>query len=453
MKKGSHHATVKDTLDFRGLNIKKNGDDFIIEKSDDPNAMPALASEITGRIDAGALASLSNLGARQNSPDYVRNGDLNIRTQRATQHDDSIAKTLLRNSAMTREMPKEDPNPFKNTFTPEQSSPRASAPPDDRPLIDLLHEATFGDSVGMQWIEDKYGLRTLIRKAHCFTLDSVTSALVSDFSMAIAKDLESARRMAIPPFPVTWIDLDNIARLQRIKALGVGLTSNAANDAVARVGWLIHPDTINGGHYATYACQVDQGVTLAPLSYWWHTEATLGLSPRLKEMVDTVDVDRMDRLSFGVRNSGVSPMDAVPSPTPMHIKLMANQKYPPQVQELMTEIGGELRHIWGFLIALGAGQLGMEAKYSDQPKPTTVKIAKNGKPLLPLEHKVLHLHLAKRMTVEKVIARSITHHKHRWHEVRSHFRLLKSGKRVPVKSHERGDERLGRIEKAYRVER
>ena len=83
---------------------------------------------------------------------------------------------------------------------------------------------------------------------------------------------------------------------------------------------------------------------------------------------------------------------------------------------------------------------------------------KNGKPLLPIEHKVLHLHLAKRMTVATVIARSITHHKHKWHEVRSHFRTLKNKDgtvkmRVPVKSHERGDERLGRVEKTYKVER
>ena len=57
------------------------------------------------------------------------------------------------------------------------------------------------------------------------------------------------------------------------------------------------------------------------------------------------------------------------------------------------------------------------------------------------------------MTAAKVMTRMITHHRHRWHEVRAHFRLLKSGKRVPVKSHERGDERLGQIEKTYSVER
>ena len=373
-----------------------------------------------------------------------------IRTQRAARPDHNVARTLLN---IAREHKKGE-----TTFDEYQGEVTALLT-DDRPLIDKLHEATFSDLVGLQWIDDKYALRMLLRKAHCFTLDKETSSLVGDFSLAIARDLESARRMAIPPFPVTWIDLDNHARLARMKELGVGLTRNAETDAVYRVGWLIHPDNINGGYFATYVCEVDDGISLSPLSWWWHTDASQKLSPRLKDLTDTVDVDFMDRLSFGMKDSGVSPTDAVPSPTPMHIKLMReSDRYPAQVRELMIELGGELRHIWGFLIALGAGQLGMDAKYSDQAKPVTQRKMPNGKPLLPLEHKVLSLHLAKRMTVEKVIARSITHHKHRWHEVRAHFRVLKNKDgtvkaRVPVKSHERGDERLGRIEKTYKVER
>lgn len=380
--------------------------------------------------------------APTNSPDYMRNGDLNIRTQRATRHDDSVASALLSKA--------------------KAAAPSLDRHKDDRPLIDRLHEATFSEPIGLQWIDDKYALRMLLRKAHCFTLDKTTSALVGDFSIAIARDLEVVRRMAIPPFPVTWIEIDNLARLGRMKELGVGLTHSAETDAVERVGWLIHPDNIEGGYYATYFCEVAQGLTMSPLSYWWHTDASKpdAIRPALSE---AINFDYLDRLSFGLRNSGVHPADAVPSPTPMHIERMRTHRsndperersYPPQVRELMIELSGELRHIWGFIVALGAGQLGMEVKTSSQPLPQgPPPVMKNGKPLLPLEHKVLHLHLAKRTTPEKVLARAITHHKHRWHEVRGHFRLLKSGRRVPVKAHERGDERLGRIEKQYRVEK
>jgi hypothetical protein len=399
-----------------------------------------------------------------------------IRTQRATKPDHNVARTLLNianKPSVTRGfreggldnvgpllMPGENERMLKSGYNVNSEKVElGELLLDDRPLIDKLHEATFGNDIGLQWIADKYALRMILRKAHCFTLDTATSSLVADFSMAISSDLESARRMAIPPFPVTWIEIDNRARLARMKALGVTLTENAANDAVERVGWLIHPDNINGGHYATYICAVDQGMTMSPLSYWWHTDESAAMSPRLKGITADVDLAYMDRLSFGITNSGVSPTDAVPSPTPMHIEMMKGEKYPPQVRELMIEIGGELRHIWGFLIALGAGQLGMESKYSPQPKPQRQPpVMKNGKPLLPIEHKVLHLHLAKRMTVDKVMLRMITHHRHKWHEVRSHWRTLKNKDgtvkmRVPVKSHERGDERLGRVEKTYKVER
>jgi hypothetical protein len=445
---GQSQSRVDPALDFRGLDIKRKGDSFVIEKADDPNAIPMEADELTKRLKESApmFGTPSDvLGDRGQSHKFGPGYD-DIRTQRATRRDDSVAKMLL--NATSKKLD----DAVKAGYVPEYTTV------DDRTLIDKLHEATFGDDVGLQWIEDKYALRIMLRKAHCFTLDAVTSGLVSDFSVAIASDLESARRMAMPPFPITWIDLDNRARLTRMSELGVGLTHNAATDAVYRVGWLIHPDTINGGHYATYCCAPDQGVTLSPLSYWWHTDAsqTGKLRP---EVAERLDIDYMDRLSFGMKDSGVNPADAIPSPTPMHIERMRSHKYPEQVRELMLEIGGELRHIWGFLIALGAGQLGMEARYSEQAKPETPPpTMKNGKPLLPLEHKVLHLHLAKKMTPARVVVRMMTHHKHRWHEVRAHFRTYKNPDgtvrmRIPIKSHERGDERLGRIEKTYKVEK
>jgi hypothetical protein len=129
------------------------------------------------------------------------------------------------------------------------------------------------------------------------------------------------------------------------------------------------------------------------------------------------------------------------------------------VYDIMAEMGGELRHIWGLLIALGAGQLGVEAQMSDHPTPTgTPPVMKNGKPLLPLEHKLLHLHLAKRVTPAKVVLRAVSHHKNRQHEVRLHWRTYLNDdgtvkKRVPIKEHKRGDARLGVITKTYRLER
>jgi len=364
-----------------------------------------------------------------------------IRADRPTRTDTNVKAMLL------------------NASEPE----RWKTPLDTRPLIDQLHEATFTNPVGLQWIKDKYGLRMLLRKAHCFTLDAETSALVADFSIAIGSDLESARRMAIPPFPVTWIDVDNRARLGRVKERGVGLTPTAAGETdagppVERVGWLIHPGD-KGGYYVHYVASVEQGVMTAPLTYWWHAGEVSPLRHQPGEegarKYYAQHEAYLSGIVFGVRGVNVDFRDATVAETPLHIDVPRDD----YINSMMEEIAGELRHVWGLLIALGAGQLGMEAKYTAQPKPTgTPPTMKNGKPLLPLEHKVLHLHLAKRMTPAKVVVRMMTHHKLRWHEVRSHFRTLRNPdgtvrKRIPIASHERGDLRLGRVEKTYKVEK
>lgn len=337
--------------------------------------------------------------------------------------------------------------------------PRKVDPTDDRPLIDRLHDATFRDDLSMQYVKDKYALRGLLRKAHCFTLDAATSALVADFSLAIVPDLDSARRLAIPPFPVTWFDIDNRARLARIKAHGVRLTSTAEReDVLERVGWLIHPakDLHEDGYYATYCAEFDQGVFVAPLSFFW--------SPHEGRAIEEFGQDDerrlMDRIMFGVERHNVSHLDAFPATTPFnldHASLSAGDRR--AIIEMMTEISGEARHVWGVLIALGAGQLhGAAGTMKPQPKPSRPPFEQKGKTLHPIEHKVLTITLSKRTTPEKVVLRAITQAKKRWHEVRAHWRtkLNPDGTvkwRTPIKAHTRGDERLGRIEKTYKVQK
>ena len=144
---------------------------------------------------------------------------------------------------------------------------------DDRPLIDLLHEATFTNPIGMSFVAKPYDLRMLLRKAHCFTLNDATSSMVADFSMATIADLDAARHMAIPPFPVTWIELNNHARLKRMKELQFSLDpDDPANPPAKRIGWLIHPSPDGSdGFYATYVTHIDMGIWVAPMSYWWHS--------------------------------------------------------------------------------------------------------------------------------------------------------------------------------------
>lgn len=337
----------------------------------------------------------------------------------------------------------------------------AKPPKDDRPLIDKVHEATFGDPVGLQWVKDKYALRGLLRKAHCFTLDADTSALIAEFSVAIAQDLDAARRLALPPFPVTWFDIDNRARLLRVKELGVSLTNNAEFDPVSRVGWLITPHPIFE-YCATYFTEGNFGVVSLPLSYGWHTRAPTSAEQDLKYGAGTRTVNAA--LAFGVEgDSGVSPADASIYPASFGDDVdkfinVFDEQSGSQQAALMMEMAGELRHIWGLLIALGAGHLGAETTMTPQPAYAGPRVMAKGKELLPLEHKTLTIKLHKRKTAKVVAAQAIFHARKRWHEVRGHWREYKNPdgsvrKRVPVKPHERGDKHLGVIEKTYKVEK
>lgn len=342
--------------------------------------------------------------------------------------------------------------------------PTGPDPGDPRPLIDRLHEATFTNPIGLQWCSDLYGLRTTLRKAHCFNLDAETSAMIADFSIAVADDLDGARQLAVPPFPTTWFQIDNRARIFRVRDLGVPLTRTAAReDTVKDVGWLI--TTIEPDVYcATYVCALNQGMLVPPLSFCWSTKPP---TPRKTDFSEKQNraLNLLSGLVFGVKHSNVEPEDAWLEAASFQTKIMGrlpngeSAMYLRQQEiDLMQEISGELRHIFGLLIALGAGQLGAETKLSEPQKHQGPKVVQKGKELFPLEYKTLTIKLGKRHTVAKVVTRAITGVKHRYHDVRGHFRTKYNADgsvkwRIPIMPHHRGDKRLGTIEKTYRVKK
>lgn len=320
-----------------------------------------------------------------------------------------------------------------------------------RPLIDLVMEASFHEDPGLYSVADHRGFRELLRKARCFTLDSTTSALVGDLSLAVAEDIEGARPMALPPYPVTWFEVDNRARLDAIMRQGLELTPTAAGETdlgppVPRVGWLIHPGDRDDHHHLSYFTVVNEGVVMAPLSWGWHTGHDEPAFP--PNEYDDEYSRHLERLVFGMVNSGMDFRRYMIGTAWFQRRLTR------EALDYMTELGGELRHVFGLLVALSAGHAGLTSSKAPQAKPSGPDPRQpNGKPIFPLEHHQLHLHLGSRREVGKVMAQIITHHRKRFHDVRAHMRRLHSGKLVPVRSHHRGDKTLGVVTKDYLVER
>jgi hypothetical protein len=327
-------------------------------------------------------------------------------------------------------------------------------------LIDEVQAATF-DSVQMAKHKVKpRDLRDVLRKAQRFVLNEKTSAMISDFSVAVSKDMDAACTMAIPPYPITWIEFDNSARLKRTRSRGdVQLVGDPAGhgDIIDRVGWLIQtghgPAGIAGNrdlqlHIMTYHCMID-GKWISPQFSWcWTSQADMKLT------LTATEKNFVDRYAFGTHTNCFR-AEIIHDHTDN-----AHHEWSKSDRMMLEELAGELRHVFGFLVALNSSEQeksGISRTISDSVWSGTPEPMFNGKPLFNLEHKILDLKLGARQTVEKVALRAITQARKKGHDVRGHLRKLRNEdgtiKRiVPVKDHHRGDDRLGIIKKTYRVD-
>ena len=349
---------------------------------------------------------------------------------------------------------------LRGAHTPERLKPQVIDM--TRPLIDVIQQGSVEGWPGLFEIADHRQFQQTLRKAKCFTLDEASSRLMAEFSIAISADLDTVRQMAVPPFPVTWIEFDNVARVKRMESMGVPLTPTAKGEVegniVSKVGWLIEPAPRWGddGHYVTYFTVTDQGPIMAPVSWFWATSANgkpLPPTPPGMEKEFREQQRYLERLALGIRDTNVKPEAYTVGYGPQH-KMHNTGKYERSHFDLMNELAGELRHVWALLLTMAAGHAGLTTSTSPKARPSGPDpIQPNGKPLLPIEHKHLHLHLGKRYTPQRVVLQAITHHRKRHHEVRAHLRRLPTGRLVPVKSHARGDRALGSITKDYRVEK
>lgn len=307
---------------------------------------------------------------------------------------------------------------------------------------------------GLRWVSDAYHLRDTIRKAKHFRLDARASGYVADASIAIADHLDEAREMARSPYPVVWIDIDNPARLSRIKSHGIGLTSRAAGGIdgapVDSVGWLIerHP-TQHSAFRASYFTEVEEGVVMMPLAWAWDCDGNSCPWPHLRMInQEKLGMSELDFL-FGVRGAICTASWAIGG--------WVDTLNPHSTQtSLIREVVGELRHIFGFLVTIGS----LPVEYVDIPHidgdlSQPVPVIK-GKPVYALVHRDVMIRVPKRRELTKIITRLCEGMRKRRHDVRGHWRSFYNAdgslrRKVWVRNHERGDLSLGRVEHGYRI--
>jgi hypothetical protein len=315
-------------------------------------------------------------------------------------------------------------------------------------LADNINVALSGEKMppGLRWVSDARELRERIRKARHFRLDARASTYVAEASMAIADHLDEARELSRAPFPLTWVQIDNVARLKRVEELGVRLSPRANGEVegepCTHIGWLIERhQTQLSAHRASYFTEMDQGVFLAPMAFMWDCEGKPSPWP-VANMSRDLGVPSADFL-LGMRGATCS-------------AVWAGQGWsdPRRTSDfwgaLAWEFAGELRHIFGFLVTIThvpieeSETIRLDGDIS-QPPPVV-----KGKPVFKLEHRDIVIKLPRHRDITKTITRVCEGMRKKRHDVRGHWRHFYNAdgsirRRTWIKNHERGDESLGRI--------
>lgn len=304
---------------------------------------------------------------------------------------------------------------------------------------------------GLAYVRDAHGLRDKLRKAKHFRVDARGSAYIAEASVAIASHLEEARELSRAPYPLMWVELDNVARLKRMQDLGIGLTRRALGkvegEPVPAIGWLIERHLQQpSAHRATYFTHADFGCFMAPLAFTWDCD---GLScPWASNETPRLDVPVNDFL-LGLDDAKCSAIWVTTGwVDPSRARL--------QRASLLREFAGELRHIFGFLTTIGHVPtdereiIRIDGDVS-QPPPVV-----KGKPVFPLVHRDIIIKLPKHRDITKVLTRVCEGMRKKRHEVRGHWRHHYNAdgsirRRTWIREHERGDEKLGRVQHGYRV--
>lgn len=330
-------------------------------------------------------------------------------------------------------------------------------------MAELLHEfqiATFGAAMKMHY-DDLHGLRTLMRKAHCFTLDTQTSAMLPQVSYSIAHDLELMQKVAIPPYPLTWVEIDNEARLtnQEFNANSLG---KDPTDIIPRVGWLIeqHP-TQKTAYRMSYVGSLERHNMrpwMIPIAMWWDVES-LGCPWEVAQWAVMKNDDGGNMFScLGIASVDLLGTGYCIAPGGPYTRNLSTAQLE-SIISLIIDINGELRYVWAFLMMLTASS-GFKASMKPlKREPVEPFIQPNGKELFRLEHKHLVINLShKRDDVKQATWRALSGARKRLHDVRGHMRTLRNAdgsirKVVSVRPHQRGDRHLGVITKTYEVRR
>jgi hypothetical protein len=312
-----------------------------------------------------------------------------------------------------------------------------------------------------------------LRKAQKFVFDLDSSRKIAEFSFEIQNDLDGARQAARAPYPITWIEYNNAERLRHAKTLGVHFVQNDPMDGfdpVQYAGWLERHQTQHSAYRMTYVGDlgVQQGAKVN--AGWRWDEAEKGAYPLYVSSWGWMwDVEGKDlpweplalNIAPHLVNQYLFGIHELQSTTSHVGFCMSYGRYKEthDTERLLLEFAGELRHVFGLLLALGSlPTIDHTIVRIDNPneQPVAEPRKVGDKTILPFAYRTVTLRIPRLRDPNKVVQRVLEGIRKRRHGVRGHWRNYRDAqgnvvRRVWVNDHERGDASLGRVEHDYRV--
>lgn len=314
-----------------------------------------------------------------------------------------------------------------------------------------------------------------LAKARKFVLNSDMSAFMCDLANVVigtpkemhVRILEGTRKLARAPHALTWIEYDNVAKVERGKEYGVEPANR--DHLPEKLGWLIeqHPQVetaFSALECSSHALDVNNQTIYCPqpnvVAHVWCTEDhpipfnAAEFAPFIKKYMpnDGSVSNYPDRSGGNEWVSGVttgitsyhSPYVGIirgPQSQDMMNKYFEQSKY-----NAIAELQGDLRYLWALLATINDLPTKVEAVVASRG------FVAKGRYRKFVDHSFITLNIPAK-TYKKVAAKAIHAAKRRAHQVRGHWRKnwRKPGERMWIKEHERGDASLGFVLHDYKV--
>jgi hypothetical protein len=341
----------------------------------------AMKSQLQGTTTAGTPGKLVKKTEIPNS-DFIR---------RSLHPGGNDLKQIL-NDSPTRDLSRWSLTPAENwepltglDQQPEQTSNKMGkkAPT----LCDALIRRSFDTRKWEVW-DHNFVIPEKLAKARKFVLNSEMSAFLADLGWAafdpyledrrVHKDsaercnqiLEGMRYLARAPHALTWIEYDNIAKMQR--CIDTWQTKNNINDTPTRLGWLIEqhptiPTAFTALECASHAVDHDTGVMLEfpqpnIIAHAWVTEDQPLPWEDIGSPVKDWRLGKVYTPPGGIQYTHVSQLTVgFPDYCSDHVGVVRNTSVREEVfkhylkeceYSPINELAGDLRYLWALLATI-----------------------------------------------------------------------------------------------------